>query len=80
MMRLDEMKLSKKIYSVSTKGSKNYQSVTLTEGFEVSVDEDFDEFEYETQKAALKDRLITETKQYLNTFVEEREMDDSIEL
>lgn len=74
------MKLSKKIYSVSTKGSKNYQSVTLTEGFEVSVDEDFDEFEYETQKAALKDRLITETKQYLNTFVEEREMDDSIEL
>lgn len=74
------MKITKKEYTVSVKGSKNYQSISLTEGFEVNVDEDYSHIDFESEKQQIKDRLIDEAKDYLNEFVEQRELDDSINL
>lgn len=74
------MKITKKEYTVSVKGSKNYQSISLTEGFETEVDEDFSQFDFESEKQLIKDRLIDEAKEYLNEFVEQRELDDNIDI
>lgn len=60
------MNISKKSYSVSVKLTRNYQSISLTEGFEVIVDDKFDEFVYEAEKQAVKDRLVEESKKYLD--------------
>jgi hypothetical protein len=74
------MNIEKRSYVVSVKGTKNYQSVSLSEGFEVLVDEQFDVFAFEEEKQKLKDRLVVETKSLLNTFVEERKFDDEIDV
>lgn len=74
------MNLKERTYTISIKGTKNFQSVNLTEGFTATVDEKFDEFEWTTMKEALKDRLIAETKKCLQGFVQERNLDDEIEI
>lgn len=61
------MNIIKKSFSVSVKPTKNYQSIALTEGFEVVVDENFSEFDYEIEKQAIKDRLAVEAKKYLDS-------------
>ena len=60
------MKINKKVWSASVKLTKNYQSINLTEGFEVEVDKDFDEFSYEAMKQDIKDRLVEEANKYIN--------------
>ena len=60
------MKINKKVWSASVKLTKNYQSINLTEGFEVEVDKDFDEFSYEAIKQDIKDRLVEEANKYIN--------------
>jgi predicted DNA-binding antitoxin AbrB/MazE fold protein len=74
------MKTTKRIYNLSIKGTKNYQSVSVTEGFEVEVDKDFNELEFEVEKQKLKDKLTEETKKLLNQFTESRKIDDNIDL
>ncbi len=61
------MKIKTKNYSVSVKLTKNYQSINLTEGFEVEVDVDYDEFAFEAMKQEIKDRLVEEANKYINT-------------
>ena len=74
------MNITKKSYTVSVKGSKNFQSVSLTEGFDVDIDDSFNAFDFEQEKQKLKDRLVDEIKSYLNVFVKEREIDDEIDI
>ena len=71
-------KIKNRTYSVSAKGTRNFQSVSITEGFDVVVDETFDEFAFEAEKQRLKDRLLEETKNYLNVFTEEIAFDSDI--
>lgn len=73
------MKPTKRTYTVSIKASKNYQSVSLTEGFEVDVDEKFNELDFDVEKQKLKDKLVSEANDFINSFVEEREISDSID-
>jgi hypothetical protein len=72
--------LKERTYTVSIKGTKNYQSVNLTEGFSAVVDEKFDEFNWAAMKEDLKGRLIEETKKCLANFTEQRQFDDNIEI
>lgn len=72
--------LKERTYTVSIKGTKNYQSINLTEGFSAVVDEKFDEFSWATMKEDLKARLIEETKKCLNNFIQQRTLDDNIEI
>lgn len=74
------MKTTKRTYTVSVKGSKNYQSVSLTEGFEVEMDEHFNIIDFETEKNTVKERLIEETQNYLNEFVDEQALDRELDL
>lgn len=60
------MNIEKKNYTVSVKLTRNYQSISLTEGFDVTVDDSFNEFDFEQQKQEVKDRLAEEAKKYLN--------------
>ena len=62
------MKITEKTYEVSVKGSKNFQSVGVTESFTVLIDDKFDQLEFETTKVQLKERLIDEVKSYINQF------------
>lgn len=77
---MKNMNLEKRNYSISIKGSKNFQSVSLTEGFEVNVDEDFNELDFTQEKELLKNRLIDETKKTLTEFVDGRKVDDDIDI
>lgn len=74
------MNIVTKNYSISVKGTRNYQSISISEGFEVAIDETFDEFQFEAEKQKLKDKLVEESKNYLNVFVEEITFDGSISI
>ncbi len=58
------MKVSKKSFTISYSGTKNFQSVKITEGFEVEVDETFSELE--------------EVLKEVENFSREREINDQI--
>lgn len=64
------MNIEKKIYNVSVKATRKFQSVSITEGFEVTMDKDYDEFQYESFKQMIKDKLIVEARQYLDNVVD----------
>lgn len=72
------MKLTKKNFTMTVSGTKNFQSVKLTEGFEVEVNDEFNELEFESMKSQLKDRLIKEVLAGITDFNKEREIDDAI--
>lgn len=68
------MKITKKHYSISVKATQNYQSYTVSEGFEVEVDDDFDSFAFEEAKQELKDRVLVEAKEGVEMMNEQPEM------
>lgn len=64
------MNVNKKTYNVSIKLTRKFNSISITEGFEVEVDKDFNEFEFETHKQMIKDKLIEEGKKYLDNVID----------
>lgn len=65
------MKITKKHYGISVKATMKYQSYTVTEGFEVEVDDDFDSFAFEEAKQELKDRVMVEAKEGVESLLEQ---------
>ena len=74
------MKVTKKSYNVSVTASKDFQSIKLTEGFEVEVNDDFDELQYEDMKTKLQDRLLSQVHGDMKKYVSERKLDDGFDL
>ena len=79
-MRTMMMKMKERSFKIGVTGSKNYQSVRLEESFTVEVNENFSELDFAKFKQEMKDRLMEETKKEINNFVEERELDDNLDL
>lgn len=74
------MKTTKRTCTVSVKGSRNFQSVSLTEGFEVDIDEKFNILDFENERNVVKERLINETQNFLDEFVEAQEISKNLEM
>jgi hypothetical protein len=74
------MNITEKTYSVSIKATKNFNSVSVTEGITVKVDDTFADLEWEVSKQELKDRLIEETKKLINKWDDDLQLDKDIEL
>ena len=74
------MNIQKKSFTVSVRGSKNYQSVELSQSFDVLVDDSYDEFSFQAEQQRLKDQLIEETNNYLDSFVSSRKKSDSLDI
>lgn len=65
------MKITKKSFSLTVKASANYNTFGLSEGFEIEMDSEFNDFDFEAMRQALKDRLIAEAKDGVKTLNEE---------
>lgn len=74
------MNIEKKTYSVSVKATRNYQSVSVSEGFDVMIDDKFNQFDFEQEKQRLKDRLVDEARTLIGGFVEQIQIDEDINL
>jgi len=59
------MKIIKKIYNFSLKATKNYNSVSVTEGIEAEMENDGDDVIFEKMKSDLKKKIKEETKDEL---------------
>ena len=73
------MNIKEKTYNVTLKGTKNYNSVSVTEGVTVFIDDNYNEFEFETYKQQLKDRLKKETRDLSDSWNNDMDIDLSIE-
>ena len=74
------MKEKERTYAITLKGSRNYNSVSVTEGFTISVDDGYNQLEFESMKTSLKDKLTQEVKKLINDFDTDLRIDETIDL
>lgn len=59
------MKITKRTFNFSVKESKNYNSVSIEEGFEAEVGTPFDEINFQKMKKEVKDKIKMEVRNEL---------------
>lgn len=73
------MNITSKRYRVGLTGTRNFNSVRVEEEVEVTVDDDYNEFEFETYKQQLKDRLKQEVRDLSDSWDNDMAIDLTIE-